>query len=219
MLILYTLIRENESFYGLIPFKKNSASKVLSGTLLISGTAIGAGMLGIPLVTAAAGFLPACLITVAVWFFMLLTGLLFLEVSLWMPEGSNILSMSQQFLGKKGKIVAGVMFLFLYYCLLVAYFAGGAPMLNATLSFVTGIELPAAVSYLVLGLILGVAVHRGHQFIDRSNIILSIGLVLTFVFLIGSSISHVSLENLQAMRFLPLFLLFRFSLAPLVTTM
>ena len=77
--------------------------RVMSGTFLIAGTMIGAGMLGIPLVTGEAGFIPGMVITLAVWFFMYCTGLLFLEVTLWMPDGSNVLSISGKFFGK-GKL-------------------------------------------------------------------------------------------------------------------
>ena len=78
-------------------------NKTLSGTLLISGTTIGAGMLGIPLLTAKAGFLPAVAITIGCWLFMLATGYLYLEATLWMYEGANVLSISRRFLGKSGK--------------------------------------------------------------------------------------------------------------------
>ena len=76
---------------------------LLSGSLLIAGTSIGAGMLGIPLITGQAGLKPALLITVVTWIYMLMTGLLFLEVTLWMPKGSNVLSMAKRFLGPKGQ--------------------------------------------------------------------------------------------------------------------
>ena len=99
---------------------KVNVLRVISGTFLIAGTMIGAGMLGLPLVTGVAGFFPGILITLAVWFFMYCTGLLFLEVTLWMPDGSNVLSISGRFFGKGGRLLSGGMFIFLYYCLMIA---------------------------------------------------------------------------------------------------
>src|SRR5580658_748713 len=113
-------------------------NKTLSGTLLIAGTTIGAGMLGIPLLTAKAGFLPAVGITAAVWVFMLATGYLYLEATLWMHEGANVLSMSRRFLGRSGKWLAGGTYLFLYYCLMVAYYAAGAPIFISFVREATG---------------------------------------------------------------------------------
>ena len=114
--------------------QEKSFFRMISGTFLIAGTMIGAGMLGIPLVTGASRFLPGILITILVWFFMYCTGLLFLEVTLWMKDGSNVLSMSQRFFGKWGRWLSGGMFVFLYYCLMVAYFAAGSPLLGDAFS-------------------------------------------------------------------------------------
>src|SRR3990167_8675368 len=96
---------------------KVNVKNIISGTLLISGTIIGAGMLGMPLVTAQGGFWPAFIITAFVWLFMYMTGLLFLECTLWMHSGANVISMSRRFIGHKGKIFSAGMFIFLYYCL------------------------------------------------------------------------------------------------------
>ena len=81
---------------------RSFVSKVVSGSLLIAGTTIGAGMLGIPLVTSQCGFVPAIIITVIVWAFMLATGLLLLRATLWMPNHSSFLSISRHFLGRWG---------------------------------------------------------------------------------------------------------------------
>ena len=86
--------------------RKISLKKVISGTSLIAGTTIGAGMLGIPLVTMEAGFFPAACATIGVWIFMVLTGLLYVEVALSLPSGANIFSMSGHYLGMRGKIAA-----------------------------------------------------------------------------------------------------------------
>ena len=77
-------------------------SKILSGSLLVTGTAIGAGMLALPVATCLGGFVPAIFIYLACWLFMAATGLLFLEICLWMPEDANIVSMSTHLLGPAG---------------------------------------------------------------------------------------------------------------------
>lgn len=160
--------------------------KVVSGSLLVCGTTVGAGMLGIPLLTAQAGFWPAVGITIFAWAILLWTGLLFLEATLWMKEGSNLLSMSSKLLGKKARLFSGAMFLFLYYCLLVAYFAAGAPMIWF---------LPSPWNYLVFGLIFGGIVGLGAKWIDRSNLVLIAGLVLTYILMIGFGASKVDSGN------------------------
>lgn len=174
---------------------KSFISQVVRGSLLISGTAVGAGMLGIPLLTSQAGAIPATLITIAVWLFMLATGLLLLEVTLWMDEGTNILSMSKRFLGYKGRAVAGVVYLFLYYSLMVAYFSAGSPLLSAFFQGVFDLVVPGVIANLIFGAIFFFIVSLGLRSIDRVNYILMMGLVASFILLIGAGIRDVKFQS------------------------
>jgi len=167
----------------------------ISVTLLIAGTTIGAGMLAIPLVTGLSGFLPAFVITTFVWIFMFLTGLLFLEATLWMPNDANVLSMSKRFLGNRGRLVSGATFIFLYYCLMVAYFAAGAPILKEFIQNIFNINLSGWTSYAVFGLIFGTIVAIGLKFVDRVNYILMIGLIASYIGLIGAGSKNIVLER------------------------
>ncbi len=171
---------------------QNIFSKVVSGSLLIAGTAIGAGMLGIPLITAQSGLYPALLITGLVWLFMLATGLLIVEATLWMPPGANILTMAHRLLGSKGRFVAGGLFLFLYYCLMTAYIAGGAPLFASFITAATGIALPGISGYVVFALIFSLIVFRGIRSTDRVNLFLVLGMAAAYVGLVGLGSSEVS---------------------------
>ncbi len=94
------------------------------GTLLVAGTAIGGGMLALPVLTSHAGFIPSFFAYVVCWMFMASTGLLFLEITQWMKGDNNIISMARYILGREGKVAAWVVYLFLFYCLTVAYVVG-----------------------------------------------------------------------------------------------
>ena len=176
--------------------------RILSGTFLIAGTMIGAGMLGIPLVTAAAGFWPGFLTTCLVWLFMFATGLIFLEVTLWLPDGHHILSISHHFLGGWGKLLSGVMFIFLYYCLMIAYFAAGAPLLGEAF----GGRLDGWKSFALFGSIFGFIVAIGPKSIDRVNILMSIAMIGSWFLLIGIGASDVEIERINFTRFSSMFL-------------
>src|SRR5690349_4781467 len=97
---------------------------VLTGILLIAGTSIGEGMLGLPIMTGLGGLFPALVVYFFCWLFMACPGLLFLEVTFWMHKGANIVSMSERTLGWPGKAFAWIMYLFLFYCLTLAYTVG-----------------------------------------------------------------------------------------------
>lgn len=153
-------------------------------------------MLGIPLVTAEAGFLPASLMTICVYFFMMITGLFMLRATLWMPEGASFLSISRRFLGSSGEVFTGVMFAFLYYCLMVAYFAGGSYLFSSLLGSLTGIEVHKELVSVIFAFIFFVIVLIGPKSIDRVNIVLSILMCLFWVVLMIMGIPHVDQKNL-----------------------
>nr|NGX29103.1 Tyrosine-specific transport protein [Candidatus Anoxychlamydiales bacterium] len=58
------------------------SNKFLGSVLLISGTTIGAGMLGLPVMTGFAGFFPTLALLFFFWLYMLVTAFLYLEANL-----------------------------------------------------------------------------------------------------------------------------------------
>lgn len=176
-----------------IPLKKPlDLKKLLSGSLLIAGTSVGAGMLGIPAVTIESGFIPGVLSSFMVWAFMLITGLLLLEVAIKMPQSSNILSITKHYLGNAGRYFAGGMFIFLYYCLIVAYIAGGSPLLAGLMPQST----PLSMQYVVFSCIIGTVVYCGVKWVDKVNILLSLLMLLFFAFMFFGGSSAVTTSRL-----------------------
>jgi len=152
---------------------------------------MGAGMLALPLMTGMSGFIPAMMINILCWLFMLATGLLFLEVTLWMPDGSNVLSMAERFLGPIGKVLGGLFFIFLYYCLMVSYVAGGAPLLSEAFRNLFGWDFSISMGYLVYTVALATIVLIGAWFVDRINWLLMFGLIISFFLLMGYGSSDI----------------------------
>lgn len=165
---------------------------LISGILLIAGTCIGAGMLALPVVTGLAGFYPAMLINILCWLFMLCTGLLFFEVTLWMPEGANLLSMAQRFLGPVGKVIGGISFLFLYYCLEVSYLSGGTPLFVTAIQNGLGVQISSNMGYVLFTFVFGLIVFLGAKAVDRVNWVLMFGLVTSYLVLITVGSTEVN---------------------------
>ncbi|CUI16185.1 tyrosine-specific transport protein [Candidatus Protochlamydia naegleriophila] len=103
---------------------EHQKGSILGGSLLVAGTSIGGGMLALPVLTSLAGFMPSLVIYLLCWLFMASTGLLFLEISQWIKGESNIITMAETTLGKTGRYFAWAVYLFLFYCLTVAYMVG-----------------------------------------------------------------------------------------------
>lgn len=165
--------------------------KALGGALIIGGTAIGAGMLALPVVTGFGGFLPACVIYLICYLFSAATGLLLLEVCLWMPQDSNIISMAEHLLGPIGKYCAWILYLFLFYCLTIAYVSGGGAFVAHLL------HVNKIMGLLIFTLAFGGVVYAGTRMIDRVNWILMIGLGVSYVAFLTIGFSDIQWNYLN----------------------
>lgn len=105
----------------------------LKATLLISGTAIGGGMLALPLVTGAAGLIPSLFIFLATWFVMSTTGVLIFENATGLKDDSNLLTLADKAFGRTGRMITWGLYLFLFFSLMVAYLSGLASFLEPIL--------------------------------------------------------------------------------------
>jgi tyrosine-specific transport protein len=159
----------------------NTRNRLLGGILLVAGTTIGAGMLALPIATGAAGFIPSLLLFIVYWLYMTFTALLMLEVNLWMPGHTNLISMAKRTLGKGGAALCWITYLFLLYTLTTAYIAGSGPIFLEFLQMLGTGPLPSWVGPLPLLLIFGFFVYRGTRHVDQVNRLLMLGLAVAYV--------------------------------------
>lgn len=171
-------------------------NKTLGAILLVSGTTIGAAMLALPVVTGLAGFFPTALLFILFWAFMLFTALLILEVNLWFPKSSNMISMAKSTLGTWGEIIAWGAYLYLLYALMTAYLAGSGPIVNDFIDTAAGIDLPNWIGYAPLILLFLYFVFKGAHGVDAVNRWLMVALAAAFALMVGLILPEVSLSNL-----------------------
>jgi len=167
--------------------------KVVKGALLIAGTSIGGGMLALPVESALGGFVPSVVIYLICWALMASTGLLFLEVSLWMGGESNIISMAQKTLGWGGQLVAWLLYLFLFYSLTVAYISGCGDLLTQIFPDVIAKEYGA----LLFVLFYAPFVYAGATVVGRINSFFMVGLGVCYLIFVYLGFSHVKIDFLE----------------------
>jgi len=175
----------------------STPNKLFGGILLIAGTTIGAGMLALPVVTGFAGFYPSVLLFLLFWVFMTFTAFLMLEVALWMPPHTNLVTMARNTLGHWGEVTSWLVFLFLLYSLTTAYLAGGGPLFNELIQSISGYTTPEWVGALPLLFIFGFFVYKGTRSVDYVNRLLMAGLVITYVLLVVFLTPHVNAKLLD----------------------
>jgi tyrosine-specific transport protein len=170
---------------------------VVGGTLLIAATTIGVGMLGLPIATGPGGFVPATFVYILTWFFMLCTGLLLLEVCTWMPAEANLITMTHRLLGPVGKAVCWVVYLFLFFTAMIAHVSGGGSTLVDVLNLSFGIAMPQSIAMVVYVLIFSPVVYLGTRSVDRFNLIMMTGVLITYVLFIVFSAGKVDVNLLK----------------------
>ena len=172
------------------------ANRLLGAILMVSGCCIGAGMLGLPLVTATAGFFPTIAAFLISWVFMLGTGLLLLEVNLWFGKGVNLMTLAERTLGRWTRLFIACLFAFLFYCLMVAYLAGGGILITEYAEQLVGVSLHAYLGSMILVILFGAVVFLGTHSVDLFNRFLMLGVALSYAGLIAFGLPHIDRGNL-----------------------
>lgn len=169
-------------------------TKMIGGILLIAGTCIGGGMLGLPIATAKGGLYGSTLLFIACWALMTFTALLTLEVNLYFPKDSNVITMAKATLGKSAEVLCWTIYLLFLYSLVSAYIAGGQDVLRGFLMRF-GFNLPLWVCAIIFVFVFGSVVMAGIERVDLFNRILMI-VKLTTIFLLMFFISkHITITN------------------------
>lgn len=168
--------------------------RLLGGIFLVAGTAIGVGMLAMPVTTGLAGLCPALFLFFISWFFMMFTAFLFLEISFWMEEGTDLISMAEQTLGSIGKWIGTTIYLMLLYALLTAYVGGSTRLFEEAVKEWLSMDLPRWFAPLPVLFFFGLIVYLGTKSVDYLNRILMMALVLTYFFLVVYVPPHIDVS-------------------------
>ncbi|GLT16634.1 tyrosine transporter [Vibrio zhanjiangensis] len=143
-------------------------TKLLGSALIISGTALGAGMLAIPMVLAQFGLWYGTSLMIFICFGTTYAALLLLEASLKTGSGLGLNSIARKTLGKPGQVVTNLLLYALLICLLMAYILGAADLF-AELSSIIGFSLSSQHSQIVFTLVSGIIIACGTGAVDKLN--------------------------------------------------
>lgn len=116
---------------------KKTTKKFWAATFTLTGTIIGAGILGLPYVFAQAGFFSGLFWLIFLGIIMTLTFLYLGEVTLRTKEKHQLPGLAEKYLGRKGKVAMFLAMVFGIYSSLLAYLVGEGESLSR-LFFGTG---------------------------------------------------------------------------------
>ncbi|MBD1572956.1 amino acid permease [Vibrio sp. S17_S38] len=169
--------------------------KLFGSSLILAGTALGAGMLAIPMVLAQFGFLWSLALMVFIFLGTTYASLLLAEVCTKTEDNGGLSTVAFATLGTKGKYAMNLFFYLLLLCIIVAYILGLGDLFHKLLLAV-GFDAPQPVCYSVFSLLMGVIVVLGKSYIDKLNRVLFILMIVMLCVVIISLFSDLHFDYL-----------------------
>ncbi|MGE0831556.1 MAG: amino acid permease [Simkaniaceae bacterium] len=174
-------------------FYKN---KTFGSALLVGGTAIGAGMLALPLTTGVGGFFYSTILFFIAFLFMLTSLFYLLEATLMTERASaNLITICKERLGPAGEFTAWLSFLMLLYSVAAAYLSGGGSLIADVISSIFGVSISANIGIFIFLAVFGFIVVFETKAVDAINRICMTGLILSFLFLLLFVTPHVEASH------------------------
>ena len=170
--------------------------KQFGAIYLILGTCVAAGLLGLPVVTAEHNFAMTTLMIISAWILMTAGAWCLLQVTLQMPSGANLITMSQKTLGNTVKIITWCVYLLLLYSLICAYLAASGDLLQHLMGDIH-LNIPRFLATIIAALILGGIVTHGIRSVDMVNRVLMTTKIIICMLLIGSVLPFAHLKNIS----------------------
>jgi len=172
-----------------------SLKNAIGGVALIAGTAIGAAVLALPIITAHLGFAQTIAIYCTCWFFMTLGALYLLEANLLVGYGTNLISMAEATLGQFGKYFTWGIYLILLYALTAAYLSGVGAWIQQGFELIHVSLNPFGCASVATFLTM-IVIWLGTAVTDWVNRFLVIGLIGAFAILLFIVSEHIQFELL-----------------------
>lgn len=171
-------------------------TKLLGSSFIIAGTALGAGMLAIPMVLAQFGLISGTILMLLIWLGTTYAALLLLESSIKAGGGFSMNTIAKQTLGKSGQLVTNGLLYALLICLLMAYIIGAGDLLH---KLVTSFNVPISMtqSQVVFTLVAGLIVAAGTSTIDKINRAMFSVMIVLLAFSLVYMAPSISFDNLQ----------------------
>ncbi|MGL4582548.1 MAG: aromatic amino acid transport family protein [Flavobacterium sp.] len=174
-------------------------SKLIGSSLIIAGTAIGGGMLAMPIISSGVGFIGITIVMILIWLTMCYTAILLVDTYKDNNPNDGLSTMTYKYLGKAGSIVTGISMLTLMYALVSAYIAGGSDILRLNLSKWLATEVSPQITAFIFTVLFGGIVGLGARVVDiATKWIFFIKLLFLFIVIVVIC-GHIKIDNLLQM--------------------
>ncbi|MEM4152837.1 MAG: aromatic amino acid transport family protein [Candidatus Pacearchaeota archaeon] len=182
--------------------REEKKGKLFAAIATLTGTAVGAGFLGIPYVVAKSGFLIGLIQMIVLALIIMLVNLYLGEVILRTKETHQLPGYALKYLGKGARAIMVFSMLFGIYAAMIAYFIGEGQVLSFIFTGTLNYSLVFSFAFFV---VMALLIYFGIEALEKGEtfgmiIVLSIIIILTIIFLPKVSLSnlaHVSKDPVE----------------------
>ncbi|UTC24387.1 hypothetical protein MMH89_04035 [Candidatus Comchoanobacter bicostacola] len=169
-------------------------SKQFGGILLISGTAIGVGMLAGPIASGPSGIVAALCSLFAIFSFTLAALFVFLEALYFFDDTSiNLIGLCRKLAGSISESIAWTLFLSLLYVVSAAYISAIGGLIAQSNTALNPYSTICGVTFTLISACISIL---GMKWLDRANRVLTFSLFTIFIIISAKSSSQTTLANL-----------------------
>lgn len=165
---------------------------------LVSGTAIGAGIIALPITLASIGLINSVIVMSLIWLIMFIASIINTELNLRAGQGLPLGLLGKKYSGRSAEFVGNLSMGLLSYAVLSAYFYGGTSTFQSIIEYAFDLKLEFLKIAIFWGLGLSMILMCSISKVDILNRLLFIGLIsmisLMILFLVGSVSPNSILE-------------------------
>lgn len=166
--------------------------------MILAGTAVGAGMLAMPLEAAEIWYTNAVGALLLCWLGMNLSAWMILEANLHFPVGSSFETFAPVLLSPPERVANTASVIFVHFILTYAYITGGGALVAVSAEAIGGLDVWPAVARLLFAGILVIPVVHSAQTVERLSTLMMIGMGATFLLSMSGLAVHIDPSNLLA---------------------
>ncbi len=187
-----------------------------AGITIVAGTAVGAGMFSLPIVSSGMWFSWSVVLLLFTWFCMYTSSLLILETNLNFEAGASFDTFIGKTLGPRWNLINTLTLTFVLYILTYAYVSGGGSIVTHTLQASMGYSPPQIISGLIFALGLASVVWFSTAWVGRVTTVLVTAMVITFLMTVSGLTTQIRASILFENK--PEYALFGFAAIPYFLT-
>lgn len=165
---------------------------------LVSGTAIGAGIIALPITLASIGLVNSVLIMSIIWLIMYAASIINTELNLRAGQGLPLGLLAKKYSGRVAELIGNFSIGLLSYAVLSAYFYGGTSTFQSIIQYAFGLNFEFLEVGIFWAITLSLVLMCSISKVDLLNRLLFVGLIsmiiLMILFLIGSVSPNSILE-------------------------